>query len=95
MLIRMTVAEFIENFVGHNSIINLYKSKVENVEENCIKYTKIWSGMDWQCSDNSEDIESLNRREIEVCPYRHNRVVQIKQFPHQEFSDYIDLLIEE
>ena len=94
----MTVSEFLENFVGHNSVINLYKkTKIADEEDKefyRFKYTKIWSGMDWQCSNNTEDIEYLKKKEIEACPYKNYKVSQVKQFPHGDFSDEIDLIIE-
>ena len=88
----MTVQEFINKFVGHNSTICIYTMSYDydGVKSQYL-YNKVWQGMDWQASGSDDDY--CNREGFEICPYRNSHVVQIKQFPHGEFSDYIDLII--
>ena len=89
----MTVSEFVNQFVGHNSTITIYSRKY-NSETKQNEYEKLWQGMDWQVCGNRDDDEYCQNRGLEVCPYRDLPVMQIKQFPHGEFSDYVDLCVE-
>lgn len=82
----MKVADFIEAFVGHNSTVTLYK--VDGKE-----YKRVWRGMDWQADGNREDGEYCKEHGFEICPFIDSRVIQVKQFPHENFSDFIDLVI--
>lgn len=92
----MNVSEFIENFVPHNNEIRLYELNHNVGEDN--HYTEsnlLWSGMDWQCSDNKKDQEYCNSRCIEICPYAKAHVYSIARLYHplENIADVTDLVI--
>lgn len=89
----MTVRDFINEFVGHNSTICIYDC-IYNEETKHNEYKKIWQGMDWQVHGNRDDDAYCEQRGFEICPYRDLPVHQVIQFPHREFIDYIDLAVE-
>lgn len=89
----MKVKDFVENFVGHNSTICIYNQKRIPDEPGNFEFIKLWEGMDWQATSNSDDIAYCKDRGFEICPYAADDVVQVKNLPHGEFSDYIDLII--
>ena len=91
----MTVREFVNKFVGHNSTITIYSISYNPGDDSqkCYHYlyNKVWQGMDWQVSGSDDGY--CKSHGFEICPYRDSAVVQVKQFPHGEFTDYIDLII--
>lgn len=90
----MTVTEFINNFVGHNSTVCLYERNTPDIEDRSKDTFKLlWKGMDWQADGNQDDEEYCKNRGFDICPYKNKRVIQVKQFPHENFSDFVDLLI--
>ena len=72
---QLTVSEFVEHYVAHNSSLCIYKEtfEFEQVRDNCkIRKrvdTLLWKGMDWQASGNKEDIAYMPTRGIEPSTY--------------------------
>lgn len=77
---EITVQEFINRFVGHNSMICIYRHKLIQTKDNGTyhEYPLIWQGMDWQCHGNHDDEEYCERNGFEICPYKNEAVRQIK-----------------
>lgn len=97
---RMTLREFCENYVGHNTLIHLYTACRIKDENSMIKnhYTEVWSGMDFQISFqfNKDDMTYFqNHPNITVCPYMFNNVIQvINNFEKSDDLLEISLIIE-
>lgn len=62
--------DFVERFVGHNSLIYLYVSNDSA--------TPIWAGMDWQISFALDDEPYFeNHQDVEKCPHSKCNVVKV------------------
>ena len=81
---QLTVSEFVERYVAHNSPLYIYKEtfELEQVRDNCkLRHrvsTLLWKGMDWQASANKEDIAYMRTRGIAPCPYAEYKVVAVR-----------------
>lgn len=68
----MKVKEFVNKFVAHNSTVCIYNQKRVHTKDNGFYYefVPLWSGMDWQVTDNKEDMEYCKRRGFETISRR-------------------------
>ena len=98
---QLTVSEFVEHYVAHNSSLYIYKEtfEFEQVRDKCkIRKrvdTLLWKGMDWQASGNKEDIAYMQSRGIEPCPYNDYKVIAVRSAVDCKDITAISLVVEE
>lgn len=98
---QLTVSEFVERYVAHNSPLYIYKEtfEFEQVRDNCKLRkrvdTLLWKGMDWQASGNKEDIASMQSRGIVPCPYDDYKVIGVRSAVDCNDITAISLVVEE
>ena len=98
---QLTVSEFVEHYVAHNSPLYIYKEtfEFEQVRDNCkIRKrvdTLLWKGMDWQASGNKEDVAYMQTRGIEPCPYNDYKVIAVRSAVDCKDITAISLVVEE
>lgn len=98
---QLTVSEFVEHYVAHNSPLYIYKETFEfkQVRDNCkIRNrvdTLLWTGMEWQASGNKEDIASMQTRGIAPCPYADYKVIAVRSAVDCDDITTISLVVEE
>lgn len=98
---QLTVSEFVERYVAHNSPLYIYKEtfEFEQVRDNCKLRkrvdTLLWKGMDWQASGNKEDIASMQARGIAPCPYNDYKVIGVRSAVDCNDITAISLVVEE
>lgn len=76
----MKLSEFVERFVGHNSIVLLYDERYF-IDDDGLRTREdkpLWKGMDWQISFNEGDEDYfINHPDVEKCPYIDYDVVKV------------------
>lgn len=76
----MRLAEFVERFVGHNSIVLLYDERYF-IDDDGLRTREdklLWKGMDWQISFNKGDEDYfITHPDVEKCPYIDYDVVKV------------------
>ena len=91
----ITLKNFLEKFVGHNSEIILFdeekdfenRREATRKGERDYKLERLWSGMEWQATDS--EIEYFKRhQDVVPCPYINSRVVRV--FPYN--TDTVPIL---
>lgn len=91
----MTLIEFVEKFIGHNSEIALFdeevdlKNKRESMQRGDKDYSlcRLWSGMDWQITDIGSDY-FISHPDVKPCPYINATVKRV--FPME--TDIVPIL---
>lgn len=95
----MNVLDFVENFVGHHSIVRLFKVTYNVRSENHYDdYKLLWEGQDFQITNNKDDIRYCKIHGIQLCPYMESKVVKVARVNLKEedkyLSDIVDLVID-
>ena len=89
----MSLRNFVESFIAHNTVVNLYVGKKT---ERWIEREKIWVGMDWQIVQGPGDEDYFKAHpDVEKCPYADNNVVQVLGAFEDEINtiDNVNLMI--
>ena len=95
---QMKLVNFIERFVAHNTLVNLYSQKFE-VNSEGIRYTVndlLWSGMDWQITEDYSGSDYFKfHPDVLPCLYGECNVVKVTGLGlHEGTSDEISLVID-
>ncbi len=91
----ITLKNFLEKFVGHNSEIILfdaekdlqYRKEAQKNREKCSKLEILWQGMDWQATDTEHEYFKIHT-DVAPCPYVNSRVARV--FPYD--TDTVPIL---
>ena len=77
---RLNIADFCEQYVGHNTTVYLYTEEYKKNEEGMLSHYlyKLWRGMDWQINFSKYDEFYFETHPtVEKCPYREYKVVKV------------------
>lgn len=77
---RLNIADFCEQYVGHNTTVYLYTEEYKKNAEGMLEHYlyKLWRGMDWQINFSEYDeIYFEIHPTVEKCPYRKYKVVKV------------------
>lgn len=91
----ITLKNFLEKFVGHNSEIILfdeekdlqYRKEAQKNKEKFYKLEILWQGMDWEATDAEHEYFKIHT-DVVPCPYINSRVVRV--FPYD--TDIVPIL---
>lgn len=80
----ITLKNFLEKFVGHNSEIILfdeekdlqYREEARKNKEKFYKLEFLWQGMDWQATDTEHEYFKIHT-DVAPCPYINSRVARV------------------
>lgn len=75
----MTVRDFTEQFVAHNSVVYIY-TNTHKIEDG-VRFTEwklLWKGMDWQISYSPYDEDYFKiHPEVKKCPFNNRKVLVV------------------
>lgn len=73
---NLNLKDFVEHYIAHNTIVNLYKEK--RLKGGFRAYKKIWMGMDWQivCGPDDENYFKAHPN-VEKCPFVDRKVIKV------------------
>ncbi len=94
----MSLINFIERFVLHNTFVHLYtwKRVKDDIGIYSNQYELIWKGMDWQITDVYSEPEYFRAHpEVKPCPYLKANVLGIMSLGcRSDCTDEISIVID-